>query len=80
MSVENIKSSTKDIEQLPYRFAREKKVLLQKNGEKLEIKTTSSVSIETLSELRSYLNKPLEIIWLEPETQGFPIPRATTAA
>ena len=67
MSVENIKSSAKDIEQLPYRFAREKKVLLQKNGEKLEIKTTSSVSIETLSELRSYLNKPLEIIWLEPE-------------
>ena len=40
MSVENIKSSAKDIEQLPYRFAREKKVLLQKNGEKLEIKTT----------------------------------------
>ena len=62
MSVENIKYPVRDIEQLPYRFAREKKVLLQKNGEKLEIKTTSSVSIETLSELRSYLNHPLEII------------------
>ena len=67
MSVENIKSSPKDIEQLPYRFAREKKVLLQKNGDKLEIKTTSSVSVETLSELRSYLNKPLDIIWLDHE-------------
>tara|TARA_Y100001970_G_scaffold60169_1_gene76647 strand:- start:6364 stop:7845 length:1482 start_codon:yes stop_codon:yes gene_type:complete len=67
MSVENIKSSLKETEQLPYRFAREKKVLIQKNGEKLEVKTTSSVSIETLSELRSYLKKPLEIIWLEPE-------------
>ena len=38
MSVENIKYPVRDIEQLPYRFAREKKVLLQKNGEKLEIK------------------------------------------
>ena len=40
---------------------------MEEKGDKLEIKTITSVSLEVLSELRSYLNKPLEIVWLDAE-------------
>ena len=53
--------------QLPYRFAREKKVLIEDKINKILVKTTPSVTIETISELRSYLKKPLEIIWFKPD-------------
>ena len=51
---------------IPYRFAREKRVIIEDNNNKIRVKTTSSITMETISELRSYLNKPLEIIWLKP--------------
>ena len=67
MSVKDLSATEDQSVQLPYRFAREKKVLIEDKGNKLKIKTISSVSLEIISELRSYLNKPLEIVWLEPE-------------
>ncbi len=51
---------------IPYRFAREKRVIIEDDNNKIRVKTTSSITMETISELRSYLNKPLEIIWLKP--------------
>ena len=67
MSVKDSSVTEEQSVQLPYRFAREKKVLVEEKGDKLEIKTITSVSLEVLSELRSYLNKPLDIVWLDPE-------------
>ena len=67
MSVKDSSVTEEQSVQLPYRFAREKKVLIEEKGDKLEIKTVTSVSLEVLSELRSYLNKPLEIVWLDLE-------------
>ena len=67
MSVKDSSTTEEQSVLLPYRFAREKKVLVEEKGDKLEIKTITSVSLEVLSELRSYLNKPLEIVWLDPE-------------
>ena len=67
MSIKDLSATEDQSVQLPYRFAREKKVLVEEKGDKLEIKTITSVSLEVLSELRSYLNKPLEIVWLDPE-------------
>ena len=67
ISIKNLSATEDQSVQLPYRFAREKKVLVEEEGNKLKIKTITSVSLEVLSELRSYLNKPLEIAWLDPE-------------
>ena len=67
MSVQDSSVTEEQSVQLPYRFAREKKVLIEEKGDKLEIKTVTSVSLEVLSELRSYLDKPLEIVWLDLE-------------
>ena len=67
ISIKDLSATEDQSVQLPYRFAREKKVLVEEKGNKLKIKTITSVSLEVLSELRSYLNKPLEIVWLDPE-------------
>ena len=56
MSVKDSSAIEEQLVQLPYRFAREKKVLVEEKGSKIKIKTITSVSLEVLSELRSYLN------------------------
>jgi hypothetical protein len=58
MSVQDSLVTEEQSVQLPYRFAREKKVLIEEKGDKLEIKTVTSVSLEVLSELRSILINP----------------------
>ena len=67
MSVKDSSATEDQSIQLPYRFAREKKVLIEDKGNRLKIKTLSSVSLEVISEVRSYFDKPLEIVWLDPE-------------
>ena len=67
MASQELLDSGEEQKSLPYRFAREKRVIAVPKETKVIVTAAKSVSLETITEIRSFFNKPLEINWLSAE-------------
>ena len=67
MASQELLDSGEGQKSLPYRFAREKRVIAVPKETKVIVTAAKSVSLETITEIRSFFNKPLEINWLSAE-------------
>ena len=67
MASQELLDSGEGQKSLPYRFAREKRVIAVPKENKVIVTAAKSVSLETITEIRSFFNKPLEINWLSAE-------------
>ena len=53
--------------EIPYRFARVHRIIVDKVSDKVIVKSVDSVSLQSIAELRSFYQLPLKITWMKQE-------------
>ena len=67
MSSQNTISDSDNHSELPYRFAREKQIIIEKKSDIVYVKSVQSTPLQIFAEIRNFYKKPLNIQWLERE-------------